>query len=451
MVCSVCFGLVNGAKVHANKSSCELALAIGSSKCLDCGGTMPCNNKDCLSRTHSLAAIWSLVRERPKWRTVEEARKAYGILDARYSGEPLKIREKEVWVPAHLASRGSEDSLFVVKGIRVATIVSEQRALSELMGEGSYVKATKEWDKAFGLLFVEDITFGDEKSSESGQQASEVEALRRELEETRKRLEESQRTGSSTIPSIGEIRSADKEVASLLRKGNPMDGALDAILRTDAKAFSNTMDATPPVVKGNFPVGELSSLMFKVKDYVREGKEKSTVVEYGADGVLRHVKKRKRVKVDSFSTWMEASLHILEVMEGSDRAMAQDYRAYMRRITALVEAKYSWAKIYEYDKEYRKARKKVEARWNTDFPMLFEVFLRPEVFKGNEKAAAKDKGVKRKAGYCFKFNDTGKCDTGDQCKFDHCCRWCSKWNHASKDCYSRKEKRVPGPPNSKQK
>lgn len=74
--------------------------------------------------------------------------------------------------------------------------------------------------------------------------------------------------------------------------------------------------------------------------------------------------------------------------------------------------------------------------------------MRPEldkaVLKGGNKEVAK-----RRVNYCYKYNDSGKCDAGEKCRFEHVCRWCFKKGHVGKDCYSRREKKNPGSPKRK--
>lgn len=124
--------------------------------------------------------------------------------------------------------------------------------------------------------------------------------------------------------------------------------------------------------------------------------------------------------------------------------MASDYLAYMRRVNAFVSAGYTWPRIYKYDKEYRRARATMGARWNTDYPHLAEIFSRPGLdgkAKKSEKAEKSNPPTdrKKKSSHCFAFNDHGSCDKGDKCTYEHVCRYCAK-PHSGSVCNSAKAK-----------
>lgn len=151
-----------------------------------------------------------------------------------------------------------------------------------------------------------------------------------------------------------------------------------------------------------------------------------------------------KVKVDSFATWTEANVRILQLLQG-DKGMTEDYLGYMARISALV-ANYSWPRVYEYDKKYREVRARTDSRWNTDFPNLSEILFRPGLDSSKVEKSAKTANstvVTQKKKYCFRFNDTGNCENGDKCKFPHVCRWCPK-SHSGMTCSLRQEKKGGG-------
>lgn len=430
MPCSICFGLTAGLKPHGTKSGCELAAAIAAGKCLDCGAVLPCPDVECHSRSHSLAAVWSIIRDRPLCKGVDEARKTYGLVDTSYDGPAIRLREKDVWLPPHFSP--SAALFHVVKGVPLPTIVSSAEVLFKLSLDGANTRAVNSLEKAFSLLFMEDANTVDEKEPEKergekevarereserealirfvdplpnstrpssdgiGEAQKELDATRRILAEQSRLLEELRRkvdAQASSIPPLKEIRSADKDVMDFIKLSNPLAGGLDELLKTNASAASHSLDAATSLLKGTGGTSSLSKDELRTKDYAREGKIKSEKVVRGKNGELRVSEKRKKVKISSFSTWMDASLRILELLQAEPSTMA-DYMAYVQHITVMVEAGYNWRRVYKYDKAYRKIRALRAARWNTDFPHLTEILIRPglEDKSKSSKEASRDSG-----------------------------------------------------------
>lgn len=310
MVCLCCFGITYTGVPHEKRSSCPLQLAINAGKCLDCSSPLPCKDKKCLSRSHSTAALWSMLRTKPVHKSQEEARKAYGISDAVYNGPPIRIKDKEVWVPAHVAAGDAPQVIYVVKGVPIACLFSDNTLLPLVSQEGASVKVHGGLEQAILQLFAEDEVFsiddkkpGDEgegskgKEPEQDTRSSEIMELQRLLVEQTKKLEALQAktlVESASIPSLKDIRETDKDILRHLKVANPMTGTVETLLKTDTTSYTNTLDACSTLLKGKAPTSDLLAVSFKVKDYVREGKEESNRVEF-KNGSLQVVKKRKKV------------------------------------------------------------------------------------------------------------------------------------------------------------
>lgn len=308
MTCSCCFGVLLS-KPHATRTSCELSSAIAASRCFDCGSSIPCTDKTCLSRTHSTMALWAWIRDKSTYKSMEDARKAYGISDLKYNGPPARVKNKDAWVPAHIAAVDHQ-LIFVVKGVPIPAIFADPSLLSSLLVDGATMRSHSSLEGAINHFFADDIALGDEKGK-SAEEASpekrtsfaepgsskELEDTCKLLAEQSKKLEELMAKSTRVdidIPSLKDIRDNEREVARILKASNPLGGAVESLLKTDATAFSHTLDSCTPLLKGIGTISSLNKVSFRVKDYVRDGKESAQRVEL-KDGVLQIVKKRKKV------------------------------------------------------------------------------------------------------------------------------------------------------------
>ena len=98
---------------------------------------------------------------------------------------------------------------------------------------------------------------------------------------------------------------------------------------------------------------------------------------------------------------------------------------------------YTWSNVYRYDKEFRlHMSRNPERNWGVTLQQAWNMYVKDRIVIRGESSNKSPQNLleaKKQKKICFGYN-SGRCQYGNKCKFEHKCGMCGKYGHGTHNC-----------------
>ena len=157
---------------------------------------------------------------------------------------------------------------------------------------------------------------------------------------------------------------------------------------------------------------------------------------------LQPISEKDAPPINSLHRWEQAFEIYSTIYTAKNPSRAQELFRYMFNIRSVAST-YVWDNVYAYDVTFRKLMERgPQYNWGLNYHQGWDLYLKEKLDKSNSPfhiSTHKKKGNGKCDHICWRFNRR-KCSYGPSCRFEHKCLNCTKGDHGSSSCPTKKDR-----------